>query len=457
MTTLKPYQMRGAKAIRRFKGRALLADEMGLGKTIQALYWCLKTTKARPILVICPAFLKLNWQREANMHVGMTSEILEGRSPPKNKKVTGHPITIINYEILKDWRDYIERLDPKVIILDECHYIKNRTSGKKACQRYENSKEICRQAKYVLALSGTPLTNYPSELWTTLNILHPKKYDSFFSFCMRYAKPYKSRWGWNYNGAKNLPELHKNLRELCMIRRLKKDVLKELPAKSRFIVPVEIENAREYRKADEDFLKWLKKQSAAKAKKAKKAQALTRISYLKQLAVKLKMKAVYKWIDNFLESNDGKLIVFMKHKETMELLVKKYGKLAVRVDGSITGRKRQVAVDIFQRSPKKRLFLGNMDAAGVGISLTAASTELFIEFDWSPGKHTQAEDRPHRIGQKEAVMIYYLVGIGTIEEKFCEILQEKQLILDAVLDGAKQSTNIDFFGKLITQMSKRDA
>lgn len=444
MTELKPYQIKGAKTIRAFKGRALLADEMGLGKTIQALYWCMKTTKARPILVICPASIKYNWQREANMHVGMTSEVLEGEKQPKGKKITNHPITIINYKILPFWLDYIERLDPKVVIIDEGHYIKHRGSG-----RSKNCKKLGRKSKHCIILTGTPLTSRPSELWHLLHILYPKLFSSFFSYAMKFCNAKKTFWGWQYKGAKNLGELHELLLETCMIRRLKVDVLKELPPKSRHIVIVDIEKPKEYKKAKNDFIGWLGKKSKAKAKKAERAKTLVKISYLKQLAAELKMKSVFNWVDNFLEQSDGKLIIFMKHKAIMKKLVDEYGKLSVRVDGSVTGRDRQVAVDLFQRSAKKRLFFGNIDAAGVGITLTAASTVLFIELDWAPGKHMQAEDRAHRIGQNDNVMIYYLIAKGTIEEEFCELLQKKQAVLDAVLDGSVNESDFDIYDELI--------
>lgn len=444
-----PFQLVGAKKIRKFKGRALLADEMGLGKTLQALFWSFKTKKARPIIVVCPSSLKINWQREAEKHVGMMSEILEGQKTPKRKPIQHHPIFIINYDILSYWVDWLRSLDPQVIIFDEVHYIKNRSS-----KRYKASQELAKDVKHVIAISGTPLTNRPAELWTTLNIVRPDLYKSFWAFAQKYCKPTRRPWGWEYKGATNLPTLHKELTDNLMIRRLKTDVLRDLPDKKRIIVPVQLKKFKEYREATTRFIEWLSKKDISKAKSAARAEALVKLGYLKRLAAELKLEFTMEWIDNFLEDSDGKLVVFAKHQKIIKPLYQKYRKMAVLVDGSVKGEKRQDAVDQFQMNKKVRLFFGNLQAAGVGLTLTKASVFLFAELDWVPADHLQAEDRIHRIGQLEHVFIYYLIALRTIEEDLADIIVNKQSISNAVLDGGRNHTYEDVKRQMLEKIKK---
>lgn len=441
--------MEGAKAIRKFRGRALLADEMGLGKTIQSLYWSFKTKKARPIIVVCPSSLKINWQREAERHVGMMSEILESRKPPTRKPLQRHPILIINYDILSYWVDWLRDLDPSVIIFDEVHYIKNRSSG-----RCKASKKLAKGIKHVIGISGTPLTNRPSELWAILNIIRPDLYKSFWSFAQAYCKPTKRPWGWEYKGASNLPKLHEELCDNLMIRRLKVDVLEDLPEKQRHIVPVELKRLKEYREAATNFIDWLSKKDISKAKSAARAEALVKLGYLKRLSAELKLEYTVAWIDAFLEQSDGKLVVFAKHKSILKPLFERYRKQAVLIDGSVKGTKRQDAVDQFQRNKKVRIFFGNLQAAGVGLTLTKAHTFLFAELDWVPADHLQAEDRIHRIGQSKLVSIYYLIALKTIEEDLADIIVNKQSISNAVLDGGENETYNDIRIQLLQKIKR---
>lgn len=451
MTPLKPYQREGSRAIYDFGGRALLADEMGLGKTIQVLNYVVKT-KQRLTVVVCPASLKLNWEREAAHHVGLLSDVLEGRRIPKRKRAISarHPIIIVNYEILHYWIDYLKELKPTCLVIDEAHYVKNRKS-----QRYEAVKEMASVCKRIVAVSGTPLTNNPAELWPTLNILLPEQFSSFFKFAFRWCKPKKLPWGWSYGGARDLEKLHAKLKKLCMIRRLKKDVLKDLPPKVRQVVPMYLRNRKEYDLAANDFLNWLNRVSPERARKAKKAQAVTRVGYLLRLAARLKKDFVFDWIDNYLESSERKLVVFTKHRKMVEMLKERYGRRAVVVDGSVKGEKRQQAVDQFQRNPQVRVFIGNIKAAGVGLTLTAADTCVFADLPWTPGDLVQAEDRIHRIGQKSTAFIYYLVARDTIEERLCKILREKQSILEGVLDGQGNGDNLDILQDLLKSIKQK--
>jgi len=434
MTTPYPYQLRGVRRIERFHGRALLADEMGLGKTLQALLWWKQHPEFQRTIVVCPAALKYNWEHEASLHIHTRAHVLEGSKPKRRARSLLRnmpaPLIILNYDILKGWLDTLKDLQPDAVILDEAHYIKNRNT-----LRSKTIRKLCEGVPNIVALSGTPLTNRPSELWPVLNIIHPILYPSFFPYAQRYCSPKRTPWGWDFRGATRLNELHSNLKETLMIRRLKRNVLKDLPPKSRYVIPLEISNRKEYEEAVNNFLIWLSRLSTAKAKRAAKAERITQMGYLKRLAALLKLDAVINWIDSFLAESDEKLVIYGIHKAILAPIVKRYRPLSVFVDGSVPSKIRKNYVHQFQTNAKTRLFIGNIQAAGVGITLTAACTVTFIELPWTPGEVTQAEDRIHRIGQTQVASCYYLVARGTIEDHLCRILQSKQDVISAVLDG----------------------
>jgi SWI/SNF-related matrix-associated actin-dependent regulator 1 of chromatin subfamily A len=226
-----------------------------------------------------------------------------------------------------------------------------------------------------------------------------------------------------------------------MIRRLKKDVLKDLPDKIYSYIPMELNNQKEYSKAEANFIEWIKQHKGEKAaKKASNAEALARIGGLRELAVKGKMKQTIEWIKDFIDGN-GKLIVFANRKFVIDQLMKEFKDIAVKIDGSTSNAKRDEAVHQFQNKEQVRLFVGNIKAAGVGLTLTAASSVAFIELPWAPGDIDQASDRAHRIGQKDSVNVYYLLASGTIEEELAELIDEKRKIIDSVLDGRSTDEN----------------
>lgn len=456
-TALYDYQKKAVKKISdEFKGRALLADEMGLGKTIQSLH-IRKRMHLQSTLVICPASLKINWQREAWLHLGWPSEILESQ-PPRGWEPS-HDLLIINYEILMKWEKALRKINFDLIIIDEAHRIKSpKAKCTKSTQRIcgvKGKKQInLNKLPRVIALGGTPLISRPVELWNILNIIRPDTFQSFFPFGQRYCKPRLTRWGWDYRGASHLKELNKLLRTTCMVRRLKSKVLHELPDKSRSVISLPINNPMEYKTAERDFIAWLSRHSPLRATRAKKAQQLVRAGYLKRLAAELKLPSVYEWIDSFLEECDEKLIIFGIHKSILSKLYKRYEDQSVIVHGGISGRDRQISVDRFQRDKNIRIFIGNIRAAGVGISLTQASTVAFCELAWTPGEHTQAEDRPHRIGQTKGVSIYYLVAQETIEVSLCNLLEKKEKTFSATLDG-RETPDFDIMQQLMASLKNK--
>jgi len=446
-TQLYKYQKEGVLHLERCNGRTLLADEQGLGKTIQTLFALRRNLNWLPALVVCPASVKYNWQYEAHKHVRLRASVCEGRKHPQpnhHQMVSRAPITIINYDILKNWLPYLKRIGFRTIIFDECQFLSNP-----GALRTKAAKSISTTVPRIMALSGTPLTNRPIELFPTLNILWPATYNSKWSFAQKFCAPKKTHWGWDLKGSANLDVLHAQLKRRGMIRRLKTDVLKDLPDKVRQVHHCELSDPEQYEEASSDFLGWLKKTATHKVRSASKAEELTKIGYLLRLIGELKLPSVIDWATNFLEQSDEKLIIFAVHKKIIKSLKENIKVKSVVVDGSVTGKKRQLAVQQFQKDKKTRLFIGNIRAAGVGITLTAASTVAFAELYWRPGDHSQAEDRPHRIGQESTVWINYLVAGNTFEDRLCQILQSKQKVISEVLDGNGSAQNLDLYEELL--------
>jgi SWI/SNF-related matrix-associated actin-dependent regulator 1 of chromatin subfamily A len=280
-------------------------------------------------------------------------------------------------------------------------------------------------------------------------MLWPKEYTSFFSFALRYCKAVKLPWGWDFSGASRLTELHKQIKGLGMLRRLKIDVLPELPAKQRTVIAVDIPMG-EYTQARDNFVSWMEKQNPEKASSAAAAEKLAQLGYLKRIAAREKLSEVFNWIDNYLESTEDKLAIYGIHKDIMRHGVyERYKKIGLIIDGDVPQQNRPAIVRKFQTDKKYRLFFGNLIAAGTGITIAAAPVLLTIELDWVPGNHSQVEDRIHRIGQTRHTEMVYIVARNTIEERLCKIIQAKQAIISAVLDGtSRKRDDMDIFTQL---------
>ena len=437
-----------------FGGRVLLAYDMGLGKTPVSLWWLWRNQIQGTRIIVCPNSVKYHWERTARNLLGWDTWICEGRKPPPHRAIgKGDHLFVINYEIFQYWIKWFHKLKPQALIIDECQRIKNKdakcTKAVKALAQGGPKKN--RPIPSILALSGTPLENRPIELFPVLNILMPQEFSSYTRFGTTYSRIERFRGRIVFKEAKNLPELNKVLRATVMIRRQKKDVLKDLPTKTRHVVPVDISSKREYDDAKEDLIGWLKKNGkAGAAKRASKAVQLAQIGYLKRLAASLKLKSVYGWVDEFLSATDEKLLLFGIHRAILEPLRERYRSMSCLVTGSTKKRKRQGQLDRFVEDKSKRILIGQIHACGTGVDglQHACSKGAFVELDWKPNTHNQAEDRLLRIGQLQSIDWYYLLAKGTIEEPLAEVLQKKQLILDKVLDGGKVADSLDVFTQL---------
>ncbi len=426
---LYAFQEKGVGFLEAKDGRGLLGDEMGLGKTIQALAYLQLHPDKAPIIIVCPSSLKLNWAREIKdcLSDDRQVEILSGTKP---HDIFCLDILIINYDILQYWMTCLKDLNPKVIITDEAHYYKSNTA-----KRTKAVKRLAKGVPHFIALTGTPIINRPIEIYNAVNIIEPTVFPSYWEFAKKYCGAKHNGFGWDFSGATNTGELHEKLAKSIMIRRKKSEVLKDLPDKVKSFIPFELDNWKEYVSAEVNFKQYITNVKGEKAaEKASNAEILVQIEVLKQIAIKGKMKAVIEWIENFIDI-EGKLVVFAIHKEVINTLMAKFGDIAVKIDGSVNNIQRDKNVRRFQEDDKIRLFVGNIQAAGIGLTLTASSNVAFIELPWAPGLLVQAEDRVHRIGQVESVNIYFLLAQKTIDEKIAMMLDNKTKVLDAVLDG----------------------
>jgi SWI/SNF-related matrix-associated actin-dependent regulator 1 of chromatin subfamily A len=456
---LRDFQREGARFLIS-KKKALLADACGVGKTVQSLA-AVSTGSLFPSLIVVKAVLKLNWANEITKWTKDSFHVISGK---KNYELPKADHYIINYDILSDWQKVITELNPAVIIFDESHCIKNNKS-----KRGKAAEEVAANAEYTFLLSGTPIVNRPSELIHQLKIIDRlDEFGGWQKFGMNYCAGTKTRWGWDFTGATNLVELHAKLKDTCMLRRTKEEVLKELPPKQRTDVYLEIDNRDEYNFVEAELVEWLQSQAEDditfslriadlpydKQEKEKYrreqllehgnvlAEQLVRIEKLKQVAVKGKLASAVNWIDNFLDSGE-KLVLFCTHKQVQKYLYETFPE-ALTIFGTDSNEIRNKNVAQFQNNPESKLIICSIDAAAEGITLTASSNVAFLEFAWTPGKMWQAEDRCHRIGSVgECVNSYYLLGSNTVDIDIYALLAQKGKILNSVLDGSYDSTEFN--------------
>lgn len=464
MSVLYEYQQDGVLFIEKKNGNALVADDMGLGKTIQSISYLYRNRKkALPAIIVCPSSLKDNWAAEIKKWTKMDSLILSGRKAKTIK--TRKKIIIINYDVVHDWKDELLKFPYKTLILDEGHYVKNPKT-----KRSKGVDFLNQHAKHTIILTGTPIENKPVELYNLIRLIRPKLFPKYWDFVQRYCDAKRNGFGWDFTGTSNAQELHKLLTRTIMIRRLKKDVLKDLPPKRLCKIVMPIDNRKLYEQAENNFITYIsnkvrndvqelnkvvesleiadkellekakisdtqiRKLQRDKLESISRAPALIQMEHLKQLSVEGKMNGIIEWIQLFLESGE-KLILFATHKFVIKRLQEEFGDISVTIDGSTPSGKRQKIVEQFQKDKKTKLFIGNMKAAGVGITLTAASNVAFIEYPWNPSELEQAEDRAHRITQKKKVTVYHLVGKDTIEERIIGLIEEKKKVIEAIIDG----------------------
>lgn len=438
------YQQQGiarGQVLKRF----INADEPGLGKTLQSIA-TINLENAFPCLVVCPSGLKINWEREWNKFTDKKAMVLTDKvldTWPFFFNTGLHQVFIVNYESLKKY--FVQHIKPsarftlkdvtfkenislfKSIIIDESHRVKSPSAHQtKFCKGIAEGKE------YRILVTGTPVVNRPKDLIAQLAILGKlEEFGGYQKFIQRYCS--------GPNEASNLKELNAMLLQKAMFRREKTTVLKDLPDKVRQVLSCDITNRKEYKDAERDLINYLRKYKEAddeKIQKALKGEVMVRINILRQISARGKVKEVVEFVKDFQE-NGKKIILFCSLHEIVDQLKRAFPS-AVSVTGREDAQQKQFAVDSFQRNPKTDIIICSIKAAGVGITLTAASDVAFVEFPWTYADCCQCEDRSHRIGQKDSVTARYFLGKNTIDEKVYKIIQMKKGIANAVTGSSDE-------------------
>lgn len=503
---LKPFQVEGVRFFDSRDGRALNADEPGAMKTAQALgYLSLRRRTKLPALVACPSGLKINWYREILRFTDLRPVIIVSKSQRRSFEKAGFKVSegpttdadvlIVNYELFR--ADYDKKRRKLVaayvngvhvrefkflrqLVYDEMHRIKD--SGAQVTKvalalSYETP---------TIGLTGTPIVNRPKDYWTQIRAINRSIFPKFFDYGMRYCGGKqkmmiggRKAFGWDFSGASNLDELNERLSSTIMIRRRKKDVLPELPEQTIVTVPLLVggKNYQAQRKASAKTLlsfrekreqwkllvgkltgKERAKAVAAHAAQAAelemlRAQALDEVDALKLAAALEKLKDCVDFIVDKHETN-GKVLVFATHHDVVDALVAALAKKGLKVgsiDGRVTGMARQKVVDGFQEGDLD-VIVCTIKTASVGFTLTASSTVVFVEFGWHPADHDQAQSRVDRYGQKNASTAYYLVSVGTIEEKVVQMIDAKREVVNASLGEGDRTIDEDGIIDAVTDM-----
>lgn len=454
-----PFQKAGIAYARTHKN-VLFGDEMGLGKTIQAIGVCNDDRTLRNNLVICPAYLKLNWASEIRKwHVGEPEVLVvnAGEELPE-RRGRGERFVIINYDILQRYPD-LSNWPLDCVIIDECHYIKNPSAKRTAAI-------MGLRARRFLALSGTPALNRPIELYPVTKLMMGKSAPTYWRFAKDFCNAKKNFMNkMDVKGVSNPFKLQQYLRTNFMVRRLKKDVLKELPPKMRQLIELPPSTAikmtldieAEIWKPHEDTIAELRirRDEAEIAGDDDEFQsigsAMVRVINLafhemskvrKELSL-LKVPMIQTHLEDAMHENLDKFIVFFHHKEACMRLqesLSKDGVLSGVITGDVPMEERNALVNRFQTDPRMRVIIGTIGAMGTGVTLTASSTVLIGELDWRPGIMCQAEDRAHRIGQTGSVLCQYFLFEGSVDSKMIGDVIQKMANLSRVLDAEGEPT-----------------
>lgn len=432
---LFPFQ-RGGVAYAREKRRTFIADEMGTGKTQQALA-TLYAENAWPAVVMCPTSLKYNWKAEAEKTIpGVNCCIIEGGKTHALPRILSRLLVIVNYDVAAKWKDELIYLKPKALVLDESHMVKSgKTLRTKAIRKLADAVMKDRGGEaLILLLTGTPVMNRPSELVNQLRVMHRiNEFGGWQGFVERYCLGEKNRFGWSVKGASHLPELNYRLRQTCMIRRTKDEVLKDLPPKMRTSVPIHCASLAAYREAEDRARQWATAHVHDLLSGHMKLPTIQEIAELRRQTALAKLPGVIEWVEEFLESGE-KLVLFAHHREVQEDLRKRFKDCAY-ISADLSPQERAQQVERFQQDEDCQLIVCSIMAAGVGLTLTAASNVAFAELAWNPATLDQCEDRCHRISATRPVTAHYLLADETIDMPMASLIESKRVTTAAVTDG----------------------
>lgn len=455
--SLRPFQRVGVEFIDLTKGRALVADQMGLGKTWEAIAYAL--LRNLRVVVVCPAHLKANWSREIYQLTGEWATILVGREPQKHdveQLVIKKPRwSIINYDILasktvqpeqttvdekgdkhvtppKDrylWAELINMSKPDLIISDEAHYAKNTDANRSKALRLLN-------CEHRIGLTGTPILNRPGEYWAILNWLRPELFPSEDKFVSQYT--------WNGKTARNIEELRDVLKPI-MIRRLKKDIIAELPPINRITHLHELSAEAQvvYKKVLEGVYKTI--DDAGNQVERNITSILAEIGKLKEVCAHDKVDEVVELaqelFDTEQDASDAKLgnkkvLIFSQYKAVVRKIAAGLGREAIYWTGDTAFEERTRLEGEFQNNPDVHFLVVSLMTGQTGLNLTAAGHVIFADLYWTPASHAQAEERAYgRLSNMHGCDSYYVVATKTIEDWIQEMLAAKLQTINAVVEG----------------------
>lgn len=433
----RDYQVDCCKFLSWRGGRGLIGDEAGTGKTVQAISHSKLNRDLWPVLIIVPAIAKEQWKRELGIWApGASVQILEGKTP---WDIPRTDFVIINWEIIFNWVavkkgenfSYVGKLVQYgfgIVVADEAHYMGNPTSN-----RTKAVTKLAKKAKHFLPMTGTPIGSKVKQLFPILRLVAPGEFNSRIDFLNRYCDPKPNGFGVSYDGASNIQELHERLAPF-MIRRLKRDVM-EIQDPRPIIVPLPSKVSQKYKEA----LRTLKMEMGDLSY----LQREERLAELCNTAYLDKRKEVIEWIKDFLNTGE-KLLIFTYHRAVIDDLEAEFGKVSVKVDGSVSNTKKQEAIRKFTKDKKTQVFLGNIVSCGTALDglQHVCSYCVFVEFVGTPYLSEQAIARLYRSGQEKQVTCYHLIGCDSGEEKILEVLDNRSDDFNMILDGKSDRTRL---------------
>jgi SNF2 family DNA or RNA helicase len=441
----RPYQIEGMKFVEEAGFNCIIADEQGLGKTIEiGCLLKLHPEELLPCVITCPTTVKRQWLTEL-MRICCPNGTQEERKKyltqviqsGKEKAIPGFQIYIVTFDMLKkeDLFEYVP--DIKLIVVDECQRIKNHLSDRaKAVQK------IAKKCEYHIPMSGTIILNNSGEAFTILNLVKPTRFPQYQRYLETYCDIYESAWGYKVGGLKDRERFHEDTRDI-LIRRTKDQVLKDLPAKDRKFYHVDLDPRfnKAYGKALEELDELFYDDDMSAFEKGSSTIAI--MSKLRHITGLSKVEECIDFTTEFLLSTQRKITIFSHHKDVADLLVMKLNEYlepiglekVIHLSAELDGNGRANAVEKFKTNDKCRVMVASTLAAGEGINLQFCSDAIMLERQWNPGKEVQAEDRFHRFGQLNPVSITYIIAIGTIDEYFTELVEQKRAIVSATIDN----------------------
>ncbi|NXJ15347.1 ZRAB3 endonuclease, partial [Odontophorus gujanensis] len=443
---LLPFQEEGIVFALQRSGRCMIADEMGLGKTIQAIAISYYYRKEWPLLIVVPSSLRYPWVDEMEKWIPELSP--DDISIIQNKTDTGRistsKVTILGYGLLtsdaQTLVDTLYRQNFKVVVIDESHYMKSRNAT-----RSKILLPIVQKAIRAILLTGTPALGRPEELFMQIEALFPRRFGTWSEYAKKYCDArlrfFGRRKQWDCRGASNLKELHQLLREI-MIRRLKNDVLTQLPPKVRQRIPFDLPQAAA-KNLNTTFEEWekLMRKLNSEPTDSHFVEVMSLITRMYKETAIAKAGAVKDYIKMMLENDKLKFLVFAHHLSMLQACTEAVVENKVRyirIDGSVPSAERIHLVNQFQKDPDTRVAILSIQAAGQGLTFTAATHVVFAELYWDPGHIKQAEDRAHRIGQCNSVNIHFLIAKGTLDPLMWAMLNRKAKVTGSTLNGKKE-------------------